>query len=490
MRFGQIGAQRAAHLHRAQRTPRGAAAAKAVEQVAQAQAERRFHQPAVLEVAGELERQCAVRAAHAVVAVVRRALGQDDGHGGQRDHVVDDGGLAEQARDGGQRRLGADHAALALQAFQQGRFFAADVGAGALAHFQVEAAAAAVDIVAQPAHAARSRDGGFQGGDGVRVFGAHVDVAVGRAHRQARDGHAFDQDVGVAFHQQAVGEGAGVAFVGVADDVFGVARRARHRLPFDAGGKRRAAAAAQAGFHHFVDDLAGLHGKRALQALQAAVRGVVLQGQRIDHADAGEGQAFLALQIGNVFGRAQVQRVGAARQPAGVEQRGHVFGLHRAVGDAALRRGDFDQGFEPEQAARAVAHHLHGQAALVGDAFDIARHRVRVHGQRRGVARYVDDDGGAHDEVSRVRVRRRSSLSGVTRAWGWPSIITAGDWAHRPRQYTGSSEKSPSFVLAWKSQPSAVRAWAARRSPPMDWQASARQTSSVWRAAGSLRKCG
>ena len=38
-----------------------------------------------------------------------------------------------------QRRLGADLAALALQAFQQRGLLAADIGAGADAHFEVEA---------------------------------------------------------------------------------------------------------------------------------------------------------------------------------------------------------------------------------------------------------------------------------------------------------------------------------------------------------------
>jgi hypothetical protein len=73
-----------------------------------------------------------------------------------------------------------------------------------------------------------------------------------------------------------------------------------------------------------------------LQPLQAAVRGVVLQRQRVGHADAGEGQAFLVLQVGDFLGQAQAQRVLAARQPAGLEQGGHVLGLHRTVGDAAL----------------------------------------------------------------------------------------------------------------------------------------------------------
>jgi hypothetical protein len=46
----------------------------------------------------------------------------------------------------GQRRLGAHDAALAFDGFQQRGFFAADIGAGAHPHFQVERLAAAGDV--------------------------------------------------------------------------------------------------------------------------------------------------------------------------------------------------------------------------------------------------------------------------------------------------------------------------------------------------------
>ena len=77
--------------------------------------------------------------------------------------------------------------------------------------------------------------------------------------RDARNRHAFDQHEGVAFHDHAVGEGAAVAFVCVADDILLLAhRRVVDRLPLDARRKARAAAAAQARLRHFVDDVDGL----------------------------------------------------------------------------------------------------------------------------------------------------------------------------------------------------------------------------------------
>jgi hypothetical protein len=55
----------------------------------------------------------------------------------------------------------------------------------------------------------------------------------------------LDQLKGIALHQHAVGKGAGIAFVGVADDIFARGLRLGHRVPFDARRKTRPAATAQ-----------------------------------------------------------------------------------------------------------------------------------------------------------------------------------------------------------------------------------------------------
>ena len=80
----------------------------------------------------------------------------------------------------------------------------------------------------------------------MRVFAAHIDITLRGAHRMGGDGHALDQLKRVALHRHAVGEGAAVALVGVADDVFAGAGGSRHRLPLDARREPRAAAPAQA----------------------------------------------------------------------------------------------------------------------------------------------------------------------------------------------------------------------------------------------------
>ena len=150
------------------------AAAEIVDRFAQRDAERFLHQAAVLDVAGELDGQRAARFAHAEVAVELRALVQNDRHGGERDHVVDDGRLAEQAFDRRQRRLGADLAAPAFQALEHRGLFAADVRARAQAHIQIESLAAAGDVRAQIAVFVGDRDGALHGPERVRIFGTDI----------------------------------------------------------------------------------------------------------------------------------------------------------------------------------------------------------------------------------------------------------------------------------------------------------------------------
>ena len=230
----------------------------------------------------------------------------------QADHVVDDGRLAEQALDGRERRLVADDAALAFQAFQQRGLLAADIGAGAEPQVDIEPPAGAGDIGAEPAGRTRDFDRAGHLAEGVGIFRADVDVAFGRANSQTGDGHALDQQEGVAFHEHAVGIGAAVAFVGIADDVFGSGGLAQHRLPLDAGGKTGPAPPAQPRLDDFLDDLSPGHADRALQAAKAAMGLVVGEGQRIDDPAAGEGQPFLVLEVGDFLRRPLAKRMRSA----------------------------------------------------------------------------------------------------------------------------------------------------------------------------------
>ena len=85
--------------------------------------------------------------------------------------------------------------------------------------------------------------------------------------------------------------------------------------------------------------------------------------------------------------------MGPALQHAGVQQTSNVGRLNRAVGHTALCSLDFDQGLQPQQAARAVAYQLHRQASRLALALQRLGHRIRAHGQGCGIARHIDARG-------------------------------------------------------------------------------------------------
>ena len=144
------------------------------------------------------------------------------------------------------RRPVARDAALAFERLDQRGLLAAHVRAGAQVqrHVEVEAALAE-DRRAEQALRAAARERLPQRRSEVLVLAAQVDEAVRGADRVRAHRHALDDEVGVAREQHAVLERAGLAFVGVADDV---ARRPRRRgagLPLEPGREAGAAAPAQ-----------------------------------------------------------------------------------------------------------------------------------------------------------------------------------------------------------------------------------------------------
>src|SRR5438105_11235458 len=121
--------------------------------------------------------------------------------------VVAEGRPAEQSNLGGEGRPLPRQTALALDAFEHRRFFAANIGARAPA--QVNAR-----VARQPRSLHRG-DLAFEDRVALRVFVAEVDVNLGRLDDPRRDQHAFDHAVRVGFEKVTVLEGAGLALVGV-----------------------------------------------------------------------------------------------------------------------------------------------------------------------------------------------------------------------------------------------------------------------------------
>src|SRR3984885_5780107 len=96
-RTREVGAKRAADLHRTDRTAGEGAPADLIDELAERDAEGRLEQAALFDVAGKLDRHRAARTTHAEIGIGLGATGEDEGDRRKRHHVVDHGRLAEQA---------------------------------------------------------------------------------------------------------------------------------------------------------------------------------------------------------------------------------------------------------------------------------------------------------------------------------------------------------------------------------------------------------
>ena len=386
----------------------------------------------MLDVAGQLKRLRAARPAAAILGIKLCALMQNDRHARERNDVVDHRRLTEQTFMGWQWRLEANLPALAFEAFEQRGFFTADIGTGATPHFQMEGTTAAENIVTEIAGREAEVDGATHDAFGIGILTANIDKALGRTDREAGDGHALDQHARIAFHQHAIGESAGVAFVGVAHDVFLRGLRVRHGLPLDASRKGCAAASAQTAVGHRFHDHEGLELKRATQTGVAVMQEIVSERQRIDDADPTKGQTFLITQIGDVFGGTKRQRMrGACKKPR-VEQARDIALTHRAVSLAPAVDHHFDQRLQPIQSTRTIAHHADRQVARRGLRRDRTRHRLRADRERAGVGGDKNRDG-AHGRIS-ISCSSSSRRAPSRRPCRMPSMVADGAQAQAPKQ--------------------------------------------------------
>ncbi len=143
------------------------------------------------------------------------------------------------------------------------------------------------------------------------------------------------------------------------------------------------------GVSDFLHHLRTGHAQRALQALVAAMRHVLVEIDRIDDADARKGQAFLAGDVGKFFDHAQAQRMLRALQHAGVQQRPDLRSGHRSIADALAGDFHFDQGLEPDHAARTDAHQLDFGSLAAGQLDQRSGRLVGAQCERGGIPRYI-----------------------------------------------------------------------------------------------------
>ena len=221
--LGQAAAGRTAGLDGLELLAVGAAAADVVDDGAQGGAHGNFHQTGVVDLAAQSEHLGALGLLGAHGGIPVGAVEDDLRHVGVGLHVVEHGGLLEQALHGRERRTGGGLAALALDGVHQSGFLAADESAGAETDEQVEVEAGLKDVLAQEAVVSGLLDGDLQTLDGDGVLSADVDVAFAGADGIAGNGHGLDDGVRIAFQDGTVHERAGVALVSVAGHVLLVA---------------------------------------------------------------------------------------------------------------------------------------------------------------------------------------------------------------------------------------------------------------------------
>ena len=294
-------ARRTARLSRLELVATADAAADIEDDFAERRTHGNFDEAGVVDLAGKSEDLCTLRGLGADLAEPLGALVDDDGNVGERFDVVDDRRTAPETLDRRERRTGLRHAAVTLDRLEKSRLFAADERAGAEAELDVEIEVAAENLLAQKSEVAGLLDGDLETLNGERIFRADVDVALRSADREARDGHGFEDGVGIAFQSGAVHVSAGVALVGITDHVLLALGLLLGELPLHAGGEARAAAAAETRLEHFFDDLLGRHlEENLLESLVAVAGDVILDLLGIDDAAVSQNDAVLLLVERNV----------------------------------------------------------------------------------------------------------------------------------------------------------------------------------------------
>src|SRR3569623_1259442 len=255
-------------------------AARHIEQGRERRAERYFVIAGRVDVARHREYFRSAVGGRAHFQKPFAAVAHDGRHRRERLRVDDGGGAAVQAVARRKRRLEARLAFLAFQRFQQCGLFAADIGAGTEMSGKYEIETRAQNIFAEKTGVARLLQGILETLERLPEFTANVVVAHGGADGVTGDGHAFDQRVRVVTQDVAIFECAGLAFVGIADDIFLTRRIARHEAPLKAGGKARAAAAAQRRDFQLADDFfrRGFFREYLAPGLIAADLEIILKG--------------------------------------------------------------------------------------------------------------------------------------------------------------------------------------------------------------------
>src|SRR5262249_43283777 len=252
-RVGLIGARRhhrhrrAAGNHREQIVPAAAHPARMlVDQLAQGDAHRFLDVAGLVDVAGDAEELGAGVVGPANAGEPGGAAAQDVGDLRNRLHVVDRGGAAIEAYVGRERRLEPRLTLFALEAFEQRRLLAANVGAGAVMEVEVEVPAVHVAFADQP-RVIGLIDRRLQPFALAHEFAADIDVAGVRRHGSAGVEAALDEKMRLMPDDLAILAGAGLRLVGVDHEIMRpVADLLGHERPLQSSREAGSAAPALA----------------------------------------------------------------------------------------------------------------------------------------------------------------------------------------------------------------------------------------------------
>ena len=121
----------------------------------------------------------------------------------------------------------------------------------------------------------------FQNDRALGEFAADVDIRELRADRVARDDHALDELMRILMDDVAVLESARLGLVRVADEIHRLFLVGLDEPPLHAARESRAAASAQSGLLHLVNNVRALHRERLLELLVAAIADVALDVRRV-----------------------------------------------------------------------------------------------------------------------------------------------------------------------------------------------------------------
>src|SRR5260370_3926316 len=144
---------------------------------------------------------------------------------------------------------------MALDGFNERAFFATDIAAWTDKHLQVVVEVASQNFLSEKRGTITAANLFAEDFFLKIIFVADVEDAALRSSDQARYDHALDEQVRQVGHDKAVLDGAGLAFVGVADDVFDGIGLLADKVPLHAGRKSGTAHAFKFGGFELCEDV-------------------------------------------------------------------------------------------------------------------------------------------------------------------------------------------------------------------------------------------